>query len=152
MIIIFCNNGRIWAVNERDSFIEQAGYTGVVNISHILLIEHLLRYNLLIAAHLKAITQASCRRLAPLTAVPSVTVGRAPRYLRIVVISTSATFFVARDAVELADGGLGARGPREPLIARLVQHEVAGLDNAQKADGCKKEEGYCGCKSNHSID
>ena len=57
----------------------------------------------------------------------------------------------ARDAIQLADGGLGARIPGEPLIACLIQSEIADLDDAKEEHGRAKEYSDHDGKYDHQV-
>ena len=57
----------------------------------------------------------------------------------------------ARDAVDLADSGLGARIPGEPLIACLIKREVADLDDAEEEHGRAKEQSDHDRKYDHRV-
>ena len=61
------------------------------------------------------------------------------------------TRIVARDAVELADGRLGAGSPCEPLIACLIEHEIANLNDTEEEHGCAEEHSDQDRQYDHSV-
>ena len=103
--------------------------TRLGSLSEVHLQELILRDDLLVATHLRAVEPA-----ALLATTPSFSCTES-RVLRL-----HGTLLIARYAVKLANCRLSPGSPCEALIACLVEHKVFGLNIGEEAHWQTKEE------------
>jgi len=117
------------------SLVSQRCCASLGSLGQVDLQEAILRDHGLVAAHLSTVRPAAF--LSLLVRVPSTGKKRG-----LLTASQSARSVIARDALKLADTGLGARIPGEPLIACLVlaivdpgaDHGPSRHDHEEEAD------------------
>ena len=121
---------------------QRRSLTCLGSLGQVDLEQAVLRHCRPIAAHLVAVSPAAL--LSMLLRTPSTRQERS-------MLSRHPVLRDARDAVDLADSGLGARIPGEPLIACLIKREVADLDDAEEEHGRAKEQSDHDRKYDHRV-